>query len=173
VDEVSYVAVTAGSFDLLAEVIAESDDQLLDLLSRVLGSALNTNRSRHRTLSLWQETAGDYCAPRPRFLATATPTWWSWVPASRVCGWRTTSLDPRRTCVSRSWIARSRASARRAATGGWCSALFLQSTASLAREHGRQAAARHSVCDARIDRRDRTRRRRRGDRLRLHQWRHD
>ena len=37
-DEVSYVVVTAGSFDLLAEVIAESDDQLLDLLSRQIRS---------------------------------------------------------------------------------------------------------------------------------------
>ena len=37
-DEVSYVVVTAGSFDVLAEVIAESDDQLLDLLSRRIRS---------------------------------------------------------------------------------------------------------------------------------------
>ena len=32
--EVSYVVTTAGSFDLLAEVVCEDDDQLLDLLSR-------------------------------------------------------------------------------------------------------------------------------------------
>ena len=37
-DEVSYVVVTAGSFDLLAEVIAEDDEQLLDLLSRRIRS---------------------------------------------------------------------------------------------------------------------------------------
>jgi Lrp/AsnC family transcriptional regulator, regulator for asnA, asnC and gidA len=37
-DEVSDVVVTAGSFDLLAKVIAESDDQLLDLLSRQIRS---------------------------------------------------------------------------------------------------------------------------------------
>jgi Lrp/AsnC family transcriptional regulator for asnA, asnC and gidA len=37
-DEVSDVGVTAGSFDLLAKVIAESDDQLLDLLSRQIRS---------------------------------------------------------------------------------------------------------------------------------------
>jgi Lrp/AsnC family transcriptional regulator for asnA, asnC and gidA len=36
--EVSYVVVTAGSFDLLAEVIAEDDQQLLDLLSRRIRS---------------------------------------------------------------------------------------------------------------------------------------
>ncbi len=31
--EVSYVVTTAGSFDLLVEVVCEDDDQLLDLLS--------------------------------------------------------------------------------------------------------------------------------------------
>ena len=33
-DEVSYVVTTAGSFDLLAEVVCEDDEQLLDLLTR-------------------------------------------------------------------------------------------------------------------------------------------
>jgi Lrp/AsnC family transcriptional regulator, regulator for asnA, asnC and gidA len=32
-DEVEYVVITAGSFDLLAEVLAESDDHLLRILS--------------------------------------------------------------------------------------------------------------------------------------------
>lgn len=32
-DEVTYVVVTAGSFDLLVEVVAESDEHLLDLVS--------------------------------------------------------------------------------------------------------------------------------------------
>ena len=32
--EVSYVVTTAGSFDLLAEVVCEDDDELLELLSR-------------------------------------------------------------------------------------------------------------------------------------------
>lgn len=32
--EVDYVIVTAGSFDLLVEVVCESDDHLLDLLSK-------------------------------------------------------------------------------------------------------------------------------------------
>jgi Lrp/AsnC family transcriptional regulator, regulator for asnA, asnC and gidA len=32
--EVSYVVTTAGSFDLLAEVVCEDDDELLDLLCR-------------------------------------------------------------------------------------------------------------------------------------------
>ena len=33
IDEVSYVVLTAGNFDLLAEVVCESDEHLLDLIS--------------------------------------------------------------------------------------------------------------------------------------------
>jgi Lrp/AsnC family transcriptional regulator for asnA, asnC and gidA len=34
-DEIDYVVVTAGSFDLLIEVVCEDDDHLLEILSRV------------------------------------------------------------------------------------------------------------------------------------------
>jgi Lrp/AsnC family transcriptional regulator, regulator for asnA, asnC and gidA len=34
-DEVDYVVITAGSFDLLAELVCESDDHLLELLGRI------------------------------------------------------------------------------------------------------------------------------------------
>ncbi|MBO0770419.1 MAG: Lrp/AsnC family transcriptional regulator [Actinobacteria bacterium] len=34
-DEIDYVVITSGSFDLLAEVVCEDDDQLLEILSRV------------------------------------------------------------------------------------------------------------------------------------------
>ncbi len=37
-DEVDYVVVTAGSFDLLAEVVCESDDHLLELISQRIRS---------------------------------------------------------------------------------------------------------------------------------------
>jgi Lrp/AsnC family transcriptional regulator for asnA, asnC and gidA len=33
-DEVDYVVVTAGTYDLLIEVVCESDDHLLELLSK-------------------------------------------------------------------------------------------------------------------------------------------
>lgn len=33
-DEVDYVVITAGSFDILAEVVCESDEHLLDLISQ-------------------------------------------------------------------------------------------------------------------------------------------
>jgi Lrp/AsnC family transcriptional regulator for asnA, asnC and gidA len=34
-DEVDYVVVTAGSFDVLVEVVCEDDDRLLDTISRI------------------------------------------------------------------------------------------------------------------------------------------
>lgn len=34
IEQVSYVVITAGSFDLLVEVVAESDEHLLELLSQ-------------------------------------------------------------------------------------------------------------------------------------------
>ena len=33
IDEVDYVVITAGSYDILVEVVCESDDHLLDLIS--------------------------------------------------------------------------------------------------------------------------------------------
>ncbi|MCO5972387.1 Lrp/AsnC family transcriptional regulator [Actinoallomurus soli] len=33
--EIDYVVITAGSFDLLVEIVCESDDHLLDLLGRI------------------------------------------------------------------------------------------------------------------------------------------
>jgi Lrp/AsnC family transcriptional regulator for asnA, asnC and gidA len=33
--EIDYVVITAGSFDILAEVVCEDDDQLLEIISRV------------------------------------------------------------------------------------------------------------------------------------------
>jgi Lrp/AsnC family transcriptional regulator, regulator for asnA, asnC and gidA len=34
-EEIDYVVITAGSFDLLAELVCENDDHLLDLLGRI------------------------------------------------------------------------------------------------------------------------------------------
>jgi Lrp/AsnC family transcriptional regulator for asnA, asnC and gidA len=34
-DEIDYVVITAGSFDLLVEVVCESDDHLLEILGRI------------------------------------------------------------------------------------------------------------------------------------------
>jgi Lrp/AsnC family transcriptional regulator for asnA, asnC and gidA len=37
IDAIDYVVITAGSFDLLIEVVCEDDDQLLEILSQVRG----------------------------------------------------------------------------------------------------------------------------------------
>jgi Lrp/AsnC family transcriptional regulator for asnA, asnC and gidA len=37
-DEIDYVIATAGSFDLIVEVVCESDDGLLELLSKRIRS---------------------------------------------------------------------------------------------------------------------------------------
>ncbi|HET9500381.1 MAG TPA: Lrp/AsnC family transcriptional regulator [Marmoricola sp.] len=37
-DEVDYVVITAGSFDILAELVVEDDDELLDVLSKRIRS---------------------------------------------------------------------------------------------------------------------------------------
>jgi Lrp/AsnC family transcriptional regulator, regulator for asnA, asnC and gidA len=39
IDAIDYVVITAGSFDLLIEVVCEDDDQLLEILSQVRGLA--------------------------------------------------------------------------------------------------------------------------------------
>ena len=43
-DEIDYVVITAGSFDLLIEVVCEDDDQLLEILSliRTIPSVITT-----------------------------------------------------------------------------------------------------------------------------------
>ena len=38
IPEVDYVVITAGSFDMLVEVVCENDDHLLDLVSRRIRS---------------------------------------------------------------------------------------------------------------------------------------
>ena len=46
--EVDYVVITAGSYDLLAEVVCESDDHLLELIStriRTIEGVLRPRRS--------------------------------------------------------------------------------------------------------------------------------
>ena len=50
-DEIDYVVITAGSFDLLIEVVCEDDDHLLEILSRVRAVP---ERHRHRDLRLPQ-----------------------------------------------------------------------------------------------------------------------
>ncbi len=95
-----------------------------------------------RSLSFWHDSCGDDLTPRPPLPGDAdvdvaivggglTGLWTAWYLLQR-------EPDARIAILERE-IAGFGASGR---NGGWCSALFPQSTAALARRHGRDAAMR-------------------------------
>jgi Lrp/AsnC family transcriptional regulator, regulator for asnA, asnC and gidA len=55
-DEIDYVVITAGSFDLLIEVVCEDDDHLLELLSRVRSVPSVTSTETFMYLKLRKQT---------------------------------------------------------------------------------------------------------------------
>ena len=55
-DEIDYVVITAGSFDLLLEVVCEDDDHLLEILSRVRGVPSVTSTETFVYLKLRKQT---------------------------------------------------------------------------------------------------------------------
>ena len=55
-DEIDYVVLTAGSFDLLLEVVCEDDDHLLEILSRVRGVTSVTSTETFVYLKLRKQT---------------------------------------------------------------------------------------------------------------------
>ncbi len=55
-DEIDYVVITAGSFDLLIEVVCEDDDQLLEILSRVRAISSVTATETFVYLKLCKQT---------------------------------------------------------------------------------------------------------------------
>jgi Lrp/AsnC family transcriptional regulator, regulator for asnA, asnC and gidA len=57
-DEIDYVVITAGSFDLLIEVVCENDDQLLEILSRVRAIPSVTMTETFVYLKLCKQTYG-------------------------------------------------------------------------------------------------------------------
>eukprot|EP01032_Pedospumella_encystans_P032304 gene32304-36467_t len=67
-EEVDYVVITAGRYDLLVEVVAETDDHLLELISgkirEVEGVVSTETFITYADLSLWHATAGDRWSPR-------------------------------------------------------------------------------------------------------------
>ena len=54
--EIDYVVITSGSFDLLAEVVCEDDDHLLEILSRVRRSPTVTSTETFVYLKLRKQT---------------------------------------------------------------------------------------------------------------------
>ena len=55
-DEIDYVVITAGSFDLLVEVVCEDDDHLLEILSRVRAVPCVTSTETFVYLKLRKQT---------------------------------------------------------------------------------------------------------------------
>jgi Lrp/AsnC family transcriptional regulator for asnA, asnC and gidA len=55
-DEIDYVVLTAGSFDVLLEVVCEDDDHLLEILSRVRGVPAVTSTETFVYLKLRKQT---------------------------------------------------------------------------------------------------------------------
>jgi|SRR5215469_1459322 len=55
-DEIDYVVITAGSFDLLIEVVCENDDQLLEILGRVRSIPTVTSTETFVYLKLCKQT---------------------------------------------------------------------------------------------------------------------
>jgi Lrp/AsnC family transcriptional regulator, regulator for asnA, asnC and gidA len=55
-DEIDYVVITAGSFDILIEVVCEDDDHLLEILSRVRSVPSVTSTETFVYLKLRKQT---------------------------------------------------------------------------------------------------------------------
>ena len=55
-EEIDYVVITAGSFDVLAEVVCEYDDQLLEILGRVRAVPYVTSTETFVYLKLRKQT---------------------------------------------------------------------------------------------------------------------
>ena len=56
IEEVDYVVITAGSFDLLLEVVCEDDDHLLEILSRIRSVPSVTSTETFVYLKLRKQT---------------------------------------------------------------------------------------------------------------------
>jgi Lrp/AsnC family transcriptional regulator for asnA, asnC and gidA len=55
-DEIDYVVITSGSFDVLVEVVCEDDDHLLEILSQVRGVQSVTSTETFVYLKLCKQT---------------------------------------------------------------------------------------------------------------------
>jgi Lrp/AsnC family transcriptional regulator for asnA, asnC and gidA len=55
-EEIDYVVITSGSFDILVEVVCEDDDHLLEILSRVRGVPSVTSTETFVYLKLRKQT---------------------------------------------------------------------------------------------------------------------
>jgi Lrp/AsnC family transcriptional regulator for asnA, asnC and gidA len=55
-EEIDYVVITAGSFDILVELVCESDDQMLEMLNRIRSVPTVTSTESFVYLKLRKQT---------------------------------------------------------------------------------------------------------------------
>jgi Lrp/AsnC family transcriptional regulator for asnA, asnC and gidA len=55
-DEIDYVVITAGSFDILVEIVCESDDEMLEMLNRIRSVPTVTSTESFVYLKLRKQT---------------------------------------------------------------------------------------------------------------------
>ncbi len=176
-EEVDYVVITAGTYDLLVEVVCESDEHLLELISGQIRA--HRGRRRHRDVHVPQAAQADLLVGRPLNRRT-DPHWerlslWhdtvdtDWTPRPALVGdvdadvaivgagftglWTAYYLaeaDPTlRIVVLEAETAGFGASGR---NGGWCSALFPASLGTLAGLADRDGAlAQHRAMRETVD----------------------
>ena len=174
--EVDYVVITAGSYDLLVEVVCESDEHLLELISEKIRTIDGVDA--HRDVHVPQAAQADLllgCSlsqgdprgplaagtrpPTPtgrrgrRCPATSTPTWRSSAPASPGSGPPTTWPRPTRRCGSSCSRRRSPGSAPPVATAAGARRCSRRPSTSWRRTPDRATAAlaQHAAMRATVD----------------------
>src|SRR5262249_36357322 len=99
-DEIDYVVITSGSFDILVEVVCEDDDHLLENLSRVRSVPSVTSTETFVYLKFRKQTYswGTRCPVTTR--QTSPPRRWKPGPAD-TCGCTSRACRPTRATTCR------------------------------------------------------------------------
>src|SRR6476660_7728284 len=91
-EEIDYVVITAGSFDVLAEVVCEDDDHLLEILGRVRAVPFVTSTETFVYLKLRKQTYSWGTRRHP-----PTPSATHRTPPSAISGCTSPACPPTRT----------------------------------------------------------------------------
>ena len=95
-EEIDYVVITAGSFDVLAEVVCEDDDHLLEILGRVRAVPCVTSTETFVYLKLRKQTYSWGTRGHPPTRSAMNRT----LP-SAICGCTSPGCRPTRTATCR------------------------------------------------------------------------
>ena len=99
-DEIDYVVITSGSFDILVEVVCEDDDHLLEILSRVRGVPSVTSTETFVYLKLRKQTYSWGTRGPVTIRPTSPPRRWRPGPAG-ICGCTSRACRPTRATTCR------------------------------------------------------------------------